>query len=218
VGVPSHKTGVNNKSKFAIMKLSCILCLLFCLVSFSAFSSDKYQVGDTMFIWAKSGLHLRENPDLNSRILSSLYFGEEIVVQGLTNNRINLNGISKVSNSTIRNKIGPVIFRGHWVQVRTKNGDIGYVVDQYIMQEEPANKNVFVDIEMNLKIINVDTIYKSPTIHDGSGLNLTLRYEYDNGVEKIEDSGGYWSETRFVFPGYSFEEVLVLFGDSWIDY
>jgi hypothetical protein len=31
------------------------------------FSADKYEVGDTLFVWAKSGLNLRESTGTNSK-------------------------------------------------------------------------------------------------------------------------------------------------------
>ncbi|MDO8367418.1 MAG: SH3 domain-containing protein [Saprospiraceae bacterium] len=98
-----------------------------------------YNEGDTLYVWAQSGLVLRDAPDFKSKKITSLQFGSIVV----PNSHKETNGIEsslEVIPSCIyegQNYSGYII-PGNWVQVFA-NGKTGYVFDGYLSKYPPPN-------------------------------------------------------------------------------
>ncbi|GAB4159592.1 MAG: hypothetical protein Tsb0033_14400 [Winogradskyella sp.] len=89
------------------------------------------------YVSAESGLSLRDQPDVDGKMLTKLAYGEAIgVLEETDKNLVVLDGGEKVS--------------GKWVKVETRN-HIGYVFDGYLSSEKIAKT-----IRLKLKDLNVE--------------------------------------------------------------
>lgn len=187
------------------------------LLSTNSIGADKYNVGDNLWVWAKNGLNLRNGPGTNFKVIGKLGFGEELLVTEKSEKAYNIMGISDTRSNYHSKKVDPLIFRGKWVKVKSQSGEEGFLIDQYLLSVQPKEINK-PQYDINLDLSRVDTVYKSPIIQDGSGLNITIEKTYLDDIKLIESSGGYWAESTYIFPDYSVEEVLILLSSSWSDY
>lgn len=91
----------------------------------------------TAYVSAESGLSLRDQPDINGKLLSKLAYGEAIGVLEKTDEKlVILDGGKKVS--------------GEWVKVETRN-HIGYVFNGYL-----SNDKIAKTIEVNLDQLKIE--------------------------------------------------------------
>jgi CBS domain-containing protein len=89
------------------------------------------------YVAAESGLSLRDQPDINAKMLSKLSYGEAIGVLEETDIKlVVLDGGEKVS--------------GEWVKVETRN-HIGYVFNGYLSPNKIART-----IRLNLDNLNIE--------------------------------------------------------------
>jgi uncharacterized protein YgiM (DUF1202 family) len=56
------------------------ICIAFLLFQ-NAYCINNYKQGDELVVWAKSGLNLREEPNIQSKVISKIVLGETVVVQ-----------------------------------------------------------------------------------------------------------------------------------------
>lgn len=176
--------------------------------------ADKYDIGDNLFIWAKSGLNLRSGPGTNFKVIEKLGFGEEILVKEKSEKTYNITGISKVKSNYYSRKVDPLIFKGKWVKVLTESGNEGFLIDQYLLSVQPKDRYKRQMDGINLDLVKVDTVL----IHDGSGFNRSIEKIYLSNIKSTESSGGSWYELTYMFPNYSVEEALILLSSVWNDY
>lgn len=192
--------------------ISIIIFSLF--LSFNATASDDYRIGDNLFIWAKSGLNLRVGPGTQYGVVTKLGFGADVYVTGRSSKKYNSTCVSKTDTTYYYKSVDPLILYGNWVKVMTTKGKEGYVIDQYLLSIQPFNKDTGGLPELNFKLLSIDTVFKSPIIYDGSGLNSTVNKRYENEILVINTEGGVWGQTTITFPNLSIEEVLVILGSS----
>ncbi len=182
------------------------------------FSADTYEPGDNLFIWAKSGLNVRKGPGTNFKVISKIAFGGIVTILEKCQETYNLTGISSTSSNYLRQKVDPIIFKGNWVKVMIDSEIEGYIIDQYLLDIEPKDKLQPFEYGLNLKEIRIDTTVKSPILYEGSGLNLAIEKQYPNDIKLLEQLGGTWEQSTYVFPNYSIEEVLIFFSAYWDNY
>lgn len=192
--------------------------IFFFLISNSAFCADHYKVGDTLFVWAKSGLNLRSDATTKSDILAKIPIGEELKIVALSDMRYNTELINTIDSNYVQvksiRKIDPLILFGNWVKVQTESGLEGYVIDQYLLLLRPYLERGEYDSMLKLDLISIDTLYKNPKPSGGEGLNTVVKKKFNDRIKLIEKSGGVWREEKYVFEGYSIEEVLVFLSSS----
>ena len=191
--------------------------VLFLLV-FSLRGADNYEIGDQLFVCAKDGLNLREGPSTKFQIISKLNFGEELYIQEKTIKPFNITGVSKTNSIRTGKEVAPLIFKGFWVKIITKEGKVGYIIDQYILPVQPELNSRLIDFSINLSTIGYDVIYESPIFEDGSRLKVIKEYRFGNNIKLIETSTKSWTESKYIFPNMSLEEVMILLSSSWNDF
>lgn len=197
----------------------------FFIVSFSlicflnkAYTIDNYQVGDSLYIWAKNGLKLWEEPNIKSELIESIPFGWRIIVNEKTSEKFNVKVNAEISKDYTSDSTQPFILKGNWVKVKClKSGKIGYLIDQYLLKAKPILKNpnyqsLLIDEEYKL-----DTIYYNTTIPNNEGAYLKVRKEYKEGITVTGTMTEKGNFTTIQLKNYSIEEAYVLTGDYWID-
>jgi hypothetical protein len=191
------------------------LTIIFSLfLSFNITASDKYRIGDKLYIWAKSGINLRVGPGTQFGIIAKLGFGSTVYIIDKPNRKYNIACVSETDSTYYYEDVAPLILYGNWIKVASTNGEEGYIIDQYALSIQPYENDINQVHVLNLRLIDIDTIYKSPIIYDGSGLNLTVSKTYENDINIIDNEGGVWGETTITFPNLSIEEVLIIIGSS----
>jgi|GEM_PF-884425 len=192
--------------------------LIFILLSLNILQPAKaigfYQPGDTLYIWAVSGLTLRKEASLKAAKLATIPYGTLVVAQ-------NYGGGDKVeveavpAHSSDAQKSPAVMLEGSFAQVIFQ-GDTGYVFDGYL-SKLPALKQVnapndrpdFEDFDVwakrNFRLVAEQ---KSGVAEYGS--YHTAKQVYANGFSRdnwVEKSG----QSRFILPDVSLEEAFLFF-------
>ncbi len=100
-------------------KWFCSFLLLF--ISVQCFAIENYKVGDSLTVYIKGGLNLREKPSSKSPSLVIIPIGEKVLIKKQLLRKLNLH----VNFASIRT------IKGYWVKVNYK-GQTGYVFDGYL--------------------------------------------------------------------------------------
>ncbi len=105
-------------------------------------SAQPYQVGETLYVWAKSGLHLRDTPSLSGKVLKTLPYGAALELKQCSGEVIE---VEIIKDAESNGQYFPNFkLNGHWLLVRT--GDLqAYVFEGYVSTLPPLNINSFKD-------------------------------------------------------------------------
>lgn len=161
------------------------------IMPMSAKAIGTYKAGDKLYVWAKSGLTVREKADVKSSKKTWLKFGSLVTVQA--------EGLKKTAFETIEFKGFKI--KGYWVKIKSGNTE-GWVFDGYLSSlkvptpTEPKGMSADRDIldayysntskrkggRKELKKSSGDYDYYEQLYEDGS--KLTVRY-YEGGSQRI---------------------------------
>ncbi len=101
-------------------------------------AADQYEVGDTLHVWAPSGLNVREAPRLSAAKVGQLSMGTQVTVIEISPQTLAISVIAPRPDQfpdNIYQERGteePFYLKGNWVKV--KSGAItGYVADMYLL-------------------------------------------------------------------------------------
>lgn len=195
------------------MKQIFLVLILFITVFSPITAADNYEVGDELYVWARSGLNLREGPSTNDKVIATLPFGEKVHIQAKTDKVYNVKMISKTHSYDPKKKVDPLILKGNWVKVYTNEGFLGYVIDQYLLDIEYYPKKDKNQYGPSLEIISIDTTY--------NGSDFTIKTSYPRGIEASNGTEGEsLGVGEFIFPNFTFEEAIIMIGsfenlDTW---
>lgn len=182
-----------------------------------SFSADNYKVGDTLYVWAKSGLTLREGPSVKFARIDALGFGSPVVVVAKSEAPFNVQAFTPAPKEYLIGRVEPVIFYGHWVKVRTHSGQIGNVIDQYLLPIVPIALLDYKQYRLNIEILTVDTTFLELNRRE-DGPYLTTLTRYGNQIECSKTIDSKCSYASYSFHDFSIEEVLIVFSSSWEDF
>ena len=204
------------------MKKSILLFLLsFTIGSTWGQSIGSTTIGDTLYIWAKSGLNVRAQPSTKAKVLTTLPYGDSIQLKSTCGKSYHVMGIEQTETWLDSGKIDPVIFKGCWVKIQTAEGVIGYTISQYLLPLAP--KSLFnINTEgINVAAIQVDTIYKhkDPVTQNAEDLSFTTKTTFSNGISLIQKNSEIWGESTYTFPAnLTIDQVLIMFSSRWDNY
>lgn len=178
-------------------------------------AADSYQIGDTLYTWAPSGLNVRAEASASSSKVGKLQPGDRVVVLAKTDIPYSLTAIKspKVYEDLYLEDRGqkPYQLNGYWVKV-TGPGFSGYVIDMYLLAwQPPAPKTSFHTYFEKLQgePILMDTTWQ----HDASGnRNLDIynyRGESSEGIVFSGSSGEGAVDDAIGIPGMTLEEGFV---------
>ncbi|MFK7810695.1 MAG: SH3 domain-containing protein [Saprospiraceae bacterium] len=174
-----------------ILSLLTLIALLLSTFSIQATTTpDYYMEGATLRVNAKSGLKLREEPSLNSRVFTTMSWGDEVTV---------LNTLEFERSQTIE------LVEGNWVYV-SFNGFKGFTFDGFLTDLPLAESNfdLFELIELSY-----DVVEQKDTILSNEGSEHRTRI-YENGFElrNYFTEGGTFTE--LVLPNTRMSEAYML--------
>lgn len=202
---------------------ACIV--LFCLIRFGtpALGIPGYRTGDTLYVWAVSGLSLRQSPDLKAVKLDNIPYETVLVAQSdkysFSECEIKVEAVPGHKN--INGVHPPVVLQGCFVRVEF-NGKKGYVFDGYL-SKLPAMRfstckfgpytdwKCFEDFD-TYAAREFGGLAEFIHIEDTTVGYGTLKRIYGNGIthdgwfDKIE-------ERRIILPDISLEEGFLIFNN-----
>ncbi len=191
--------------------ISIILILL--ISTATSFSISRYFENDTLYVWAKGGLKLRNSDNFNSTILDTITFGDSIIaLEGkyLPWNDFYINENVKLMHNDSKGAIyyKKIKLKGSWVRVRYKN-IVGYVFDAYLSKMKIP--------KLSTKYYNINSFeffkdyLKEYTKLTGDSHDSTIsKYVFKDELyikEYIDDNK---ASTTVIFFNLSFEELYLL--------
>lgn len=195
-----------------LLKVFLLFALAFC--AHPLFAIDDYQAGDTLYIWAKSGLKVRSTPNLNADVTSALPFGSKVELLATTEAAFN----TKVDAQVTEPDTGPIILKGHWAKIKDiTTGETGYVADQYLLRIRPSSAPGLYAPQIPAAAQKVDTIYYNKMKPNTTGNYIHTHTTYAKGVEatlKVTDKGNLLTAR---LEGYSIEEAFMLITQHRLD-
>jgi len=165
------------------------------------------------YVWADSELNVRQGPGTDQVVIEKIAFGDSVQVLAETDRSYNISGIQKVDSTqryfTRYERKAPFILYGKWVEVLTSTGNIGYVVDQYLLPLRPSSSE-----GIRLEMISVDTVTK---VYDDYEQRFIVS-QYAGGVSTSDliNEKGY--EESFTFPNMSIQDAFVILASNWRDF
>jgi hypothetical protein len=183
----------------------------------SLFAIDNYKNGDTVYVWAFSGLTLRQYPGLNAPKLKTIPYSTALVAIGEKfNDQDNDITVEAVPSFKGAEGICPaILISGRFVGV-VFGRDTGYVFDGYLskfpafryvtdklMRGKPRFEDVGEWAKRNFSLASAFT-----EAYDGAGSHS--KSVYRNGI--VEE--GWTSKSgmqRTILPNLSFEESFMIF-------
>lgn len=101
--------------------------MLVVIISFTCFAKE-YKEGDTLYVWANSGMNFRKTPSPTGEIIMPLKYGTRVEV-------IKQDKRIPFSYPLFKNKEGveAFILKGHWLKVRVGEKE-GYVFDKLLLK------------------------------------------------------------------------------------
>ena len=113
--------------KINIMKLKFIITIFLAIILSEFSIANFYKKGDTLHVWATSGLNMREGPGTDFPKMKKLDYGDKVQVidDYLRSTPLNITVIKKSQKSAA------YVMKGHWVRVIIGSQE-GYVFDGYL--------------------------------------------------------------------------------------
>jgi len=185
-----------------------ILISFFCLVSANCFAIEYYTPGDSLWVWAKSGLNVREMPNDSSKILGRATHGSQIIMLEYQDRSLpykieEINGrIEIINNENIHHPNFEL--NGYWARIKYK-GITGFVFDAYLSKlptfighqyEKQDNEDFHVlSLKRHAKILKQIGQNK----YDQNDHKF-VRYIFDTGcIIDISGGSGNWGK-EMLFP------------------
>ncbi|MBK7939022.1 MAG: SH3 domain-containing protein [Lewinellaceae bacterium] len=176
---------------------------------------DHYEPGDTLYVWATSGLVLRKAPSLGAAKLSSIPYGTALVA--LNYNQDKSFEVEAVPGFVSQGKqYPPVMLRGDFAWV-VFQGDTGFVFNGYLSKMPAlhfsASKNDRPPVFENFGVWAQRNFGLVAEIRRGTGeygLPSSAKTVFGNGFV-LDGWSEKDSEGRAILPDISMEEAFLIF-------
>lgn len=207
-----------------------IVILIFLSTSILA---TNYSIGDTLYVWARNGVNLRETPSMQGKVIEVLKYGVkiEIVNQDEKKNYNYEYLLPAKKYDYNNNKIKPLSLNGYWIKVKVGE-KTGYTFNKLLLEYEPYNaynfndnseyfsvylQKVFKLEELKMEITEVDKDEKE--LYD---INKYFKQIYSSKYSKNSFKTDY-KDYCLIIENISFEEAVVIASvlkkpNDYIDY
>ena len=193
-----------------------VTCLFLCQHLSSVYAIREYLAGDTLYVWAASGLSLRREANLNAEKLLSIPYGTPVVVRNdkFTNVADDVR-IEAAPGYIMNDSVSAAVYlTGRFAKV-TYQGKTGYLFDGYLSKLPPmqyqTQKHRDGTIEKNFEDFST---YAKRTFGILEEFRDSASYSriYKNGMTEIcyypgEEENDVW----VTLPNLGWEEVFLIF-------
>ena len=176
------------------------------------FAISNYKKGDVLYNWKNTIVNIRQNPDIKSEIITTIFCGDRCIVvdESLKTYKFSVQEIAPVikydSLNEAQNFRGFTI-KGYWVKVKNKSGEIGYIFDGYLSKINPNFELTETYFDLNFqRIRSINKKYPN-SISDNA---YSRERFYKNGSYIIENGSDYDGHSHFFIPNCSLEEGYFL--------
>ncbi|MFK8004975.1 MAG: SH3 domain-containing protein [Saprospiraceae bacterium] len=191
------------------MKLKFIITIFLAIILSEFSIANFYKKGDTLNVWAKSGLNMREGPGTGFPKMKKLEYGDQVQVidQQLHSKSLSLTILKK------NKRHNQFKLNGHWVKVKIGKRE-GYVFDGYLSRL-PAMKMITANdgkifFEHFNEYAKREFGIDSTALNADSLKNYDERFVYQNGMEwKYPRSECYFASLDL--GKISFNEAYLIF-------
>ncbi|MEO1258534.1 MAG: hypothetical protein AAFZ15_07045 [Bacteroidota bacterium] len=213
-----------------------IISFCFLLLPLLGHAYKEYSVGDTLYVWALSGLSLRAAPSTDSLRKSVIPYGAALVIENHPTGFLQVKIMDPMPHeerkrwgfwtwSSIKDnclELRPFHLKGHWVQVKYGN-ETGYVFDGYLSRlpamKYVSKKKVGSNISYLKRENFVDYAAREFGLVEKTGYEKpeTSNYQYTfrRGISFSGRSQENYSESCFVFNDITLEEGFLFFNVLW---
>ena len=167
-----------------------IAVLITCLICGATAAQTNYYAA------AKNGLSIREQPDVNAKVLDKIPYGQKFELQ---KNAVEMKPISVEG------------FSGYWWLVKY-NDKKGYIVSSYALQSSPPAAGVkkLEDYFAQISSVNGSAVVIKEPAPEGEEGNQLKKQLYKNGMEWHETQGYEYGAALYIMPGYTVEQAFLL--------
>lgn len=162
----------------------------------------RYNIGDTLNVWASSGLNLRLTKESNSKILTNIPYGEKIII--LDNSTDEETKVRMKVSCFIENKKTPEFnLTGRMIKVEYNKSE-GFVFDGFLSKFQTfSNEEPIEDyLNKNSEILE---------IFDHEKNTYSRQNVYSNGINSFSFSPtSGCQENSYVIPEISFQEGFLI--------
>jgi len=185
---------------------TCIINILFCFLLLQAAAADNYSLNDTLYVWARNGLNLREQPDLKGKVIKTLQPGARVIVRAITEKKLTLD--SGVDSSDYVKE--PYLLKGRWILTETDSGEKGYLFDVYLLKY-PAPKitdyspNDYLIYQWKSQI-SIDTTWDNEYRQSGE-----IKYRMREGISSTKSFRRESNPLSMEIDGFSIEDGFIFY-------
>ncbi len=178
------------------------------LISIALFVNDSFcnnNNPDMEYVWARSGLNVRSGPGTSFGVIEKLVFGDSVLIISKTGIKYNVSGISNVDStqhySTRYEKKGAYILYGKWIEIYTPNGEIGFVINHYVLRIKPNLENQ----DISFREMSRDTV--SLFENDGES-NIAVTYTHD--ISALFNGTQFCHSEVYSIPEFTLQEAFIM--------
>lgn len=191
---------------------SALLLIALMTANVSAWSIDHYREGDTLFVWAKSGLNLRVEASNNGEKMLTIPYGSYLISKGsktFLEKGDKEEAVLFCTNFESKKK-SAISLPGQWVEV-VYNGNRGYLFDLYLSHHpapELLKREGSIKMEsLERYLLRVFGLNKKLTSKEYK--NTIVREIYYNRGYSVINWGHKCAESTYVLPNISLSEILI---------
>ena len=183
-------------------------------------SADNYQVGDTLYVWARSGLNIRMDPNIKARKIGKLAHGSQVIIQSVSDQNFNVKEPYLKDNTDGKDfdevakmpeEYTSLILTGRWIKIKSGKKE-GYVIDIFLLKyRAPTSKMSFSEFVSGLDsspLKGKKTVYTNE--EDGNEYSY-IEFKSKSGIEIVDGDGQFDSGKSIYIPEMTIEEGYVLY-------
>ncbi len=199
-----------------------LLAFLLCFQAVFCFSINRYQVGDTLFVWATSGLTLRAEADFDGKKLEVVPFGSSMICQGekFGESDQTIEAVRPFHIGEMYEKSPALKLRGQFLKVKFQ-GREGFLFDAYLGAFptpkianwlEYGDKSKVPEFEPMADWLasNFGLVSKNVKELPFDGYRTTIII-YGNGIIEKHDGSMKGGTSSIIYPSLSLEEGYLIY-------
>ncbi|MFH2141927.1 MAG: SH3 domain-containing protein [Bacteroidota bacterium] len=190
--------------------MRCLTVVIFILIGNCLFSQYfyRYTKNDSLYVWANSGLNLRETIDENSKVITTIPFGELVVVDSIF--RIDETEVKVINSIKIDNHWTPEYYiKGKRVKIKYKDFK-GFVFIGFLSTMKP------ILCETQCFYFSLDSVIEKQygvfkTFNrDPDEEHSDIEIIFNNGYIYTFICGVNWGESSICMPNFPFDEGVLI--------
>ncbi|KAA3622892.1 MAG: SH3 domain-containing protein [Bacteroidetes bacterium] len=171
----------------------------------------KAQGNELRYVWAKSGLIIRDAPSIEGKRVGKLAYGDSIRLVKVTGKSYSVK-MMETNKSFEEYHHKEFRLRGNWVQINWQ-GQVGFIFDGYLSKFPALRFRNQYDLESienwatrEFGIFGEERSKRDPNSDYHKSLLV-----FKNGIIYSSEGSTGWSSTQLVFPGGSINEGFLLY-------